>query len=261
MKSRMERYVSESKELPRSSKNQDLYENIYTSNVVSSNVTSLENESEIDITKIKELIENRDGYKRLKGYNSIIKTPKVEVTQDFNSFEDTANKMYDINDMLEEARSKRTVSEREKYRTLRNTQYNILSKLDLSEAIENDEMDTDFFTKDKTIEKFLTSVQDRVDEKSQRINKTALDLFEDLKGEDNTILTEAISENTRSTPKKNDNDDTFYTSQISFTKQDFEGFQNLQKSVKKNNRLIKFLITFLVVVLLIVVFFAIYTFI
>lgn len=259
MKSRMERYSNESKEIPRSSKNQDLYENIYTSNVVSSNVTSLENESEIDISKVKELIENRDGYKRLKGYDSIIKTPKVEVPQNFDSYEDTENKMYDINEMLEKARSNRTVSEREKYRTLRNTQYNILSKLDLSEAIADDKMDTDFFTKDKTIEKFLTAVQDGVDEKSKNLTKTALDLFEDLKGEDNTILTEAVNENTRIKPIKKD-DDTFYTSQMNFTKQDFEGFQNLQKSVKKNNRLIKFLVSFLVIVLLVIIFFAIYTF-
>jgi hypothetical protein len=246
----MERYLSTQNESARTTKNKNIYDDLYNNNLPSSNVSLLDNESEIDISKINELVQNREGYKRVKEFESVLK-PKIleNDKEEYDIYEDIDNKIYDINMILEEAKSKRGTSEREKYRNLQNTQYNILSKLDLNENEEPeiDEMVTDFFTKDKAIKELM---DDDVKEKTRSETKTSVDLFEDLKGNEDTILTEAISENKVNThTKSTEEDSTFYTNHLSFTKEDFEDFQNLQTTVKKNNLLIKVLITILTFVL------------
>lgn len=260
LKTRMERYFTDEEESAvRTRKNQDLYQKIYNDNdLTSSNVTVLDNASEIDISKIKELVQNREGYKRVRDYQSVLKTPSMEDEQEeYDIYEDIDNKIYDINMILEDAKSKRGTSEREKYRSLRNTQYDILSKLDLNEVGESenkddeDEMATDFFTQDKTGKDFITSLHTEMKGVDEKLVKTSADLFSDLRGSDDTILTEAITEETAKTvtTTTTEEDETFYTSHMSFTKEDFEGFQNLQTTVKKNNRLIKILIAILIMLI------------
>lgn len=254
LRTRMERYSDDQEEAARTKKNQNLYEDMY-SNVPSSNVAVLNNESEIDVSKIKELVQNREGYKRLREYESIIKTPALENDEEeYDIYEDIDNKIYDINMILEDAKSKRGISEREKYHNLKNTQYNILSKLDLNEQTEVDDMVTDFFTQDKTIKELMTSINAKGNDKITEQSKTTVDLFDTLKGDDNTILTEAVQRDKIDTRQNKTDDDTaFYTANLNFTKEDFEGFQNLQTTVKKNNRLIKLLISILVIILLSIV--------
>lgn len=254
MKTRMERYLDDEEKLVRTTKNQDMYQDMYNS-VPSSNVSIISNESEVDISKIKELITNREGYKKIKEFQSVLKTSIEE-----DPYEDLRRakenpKTYDINLILDDAKSKRETSERERYRNLKNTQYDILSKLNLNEQPEVDEMATDFFTGEASDKDFITSLHDEVRDKTLSDNKTSIDLFKELKGEDDTVLTQAVKEPTEQVKKPTDN--TFYTSSVSFTKEDFEGFQNLQTTVKKNNTLIKILITFLVIALLSIVGFVI----
>jgi hypothetical protein len=255
----MERYNNvEQDQSARTKKNQDLYEDIYSNTFSSSNVTLLDNANEIDISKIQELVQNREGYNRIKEFKSVLKTPSAEEDKEnYDIYEDIDNKIYDINTILEEAKAKRGVSEREKYRNLKNTQYNILTKLNLNEEEEKEEMVTDFFTQDKTIKDLLVTLDE--DKNKDLQAKTSLDLFENLKG-NNTVLTEPISEEAKkinvNSPEEND---TFYTSHLNFTKEDFEDFQNLHNTVKKNNTLIKVLISILILVLLTVIGFLVYS--
>lgn len=269
MKTRMERYVENLDDTARIKKNEELYEDIYN-NLPSSNISSLDNESEIDLSKIKEIVSSREGYKRVKEYQSIVKTKDdlEEENEEYDIYEDIDNKIYDINMILEDAKSKRVVSEREKYRNLRNTQYDILSKLEFKDEKEETEemMATDFFTQDKEIKGLIKDVNKSNDEIRDNFTeetshtKTSSDLFDSLKGNENTILTEAIKEDTviNEMTDFNNKENTFYTSHLSFTKEDFEGFQNLQTTVKKNNRLIKVLITVLAIVLIMIVGFLVF---
>ncbi|MDD4298877.1 MAG: hypothetical protein PHS98_04550 [Bacilli bacterium] len=253
MKTRMERYFSSHEVISRTKKNKDIYENIYD-NLPSSSVAVLDNESEIDISKLEELTESREGYKKIKQYRSIVKNSDIEDDdEEYDIYEDIDNKIYDINMILEDAKSRRKIPEREKYRNLRNTQYNILSKLNLDEEPEEDEMATDFFTQENTINDLVTSITTKVDDNV----KTSSDLFDNLRGGDNTVLTEPVKDTGKYESNTYDND--FYTSGLSFTKEDFEGFQNLQTTVKKNNRLIKVLITVLTIVLVAIVAFLAFT--
>jgi hypothetical protein len=255
MKSRMDRYNNDQDQGARTAKNQNLYGDIYSSTLSSSNVALLDNESEIDISKIKELVQNREGYKRVKELEPVLQTKTAPLEEEkYDIYEDIDNKIYDINMILEEAKAKRPISDREKYRSLKNTQYNILSNLNLNEEKEEDEMVTDFFTQDKTMKSLATSLDNDKEEKEKTRSetKTSIDLFEDLKGNNDTILTEPVREDSIA-PKKADESSTFYTGYMNFTKEDFEDFQNLQTTVKKNNRLIKVLITTLIVVLVAII--------
>lgn len=268
MKTRMERYFNSQDEVARTKKNQDLYEDIYTDLPSSSSRVPL-NESEIDLSKIKELMANREGYKRVKEYEAIMNTKTIEDDdEEYDIYEDIDNKIYDINMILEEAKSKRVFSEREKYRSLRNTQYDILSKLNLNEELDNnDEMVKDFFTKDTEIKKLLTDITKEIPEDNKEDNsqlsqtKSSIDLFADLKGNENTILTKPVTEeeSDQQSTVSDKTETSFYTNHLQFTKEDFEGFQNLQSTVKKNNILIKILISILTVVLIAIVAFIVFT--
>lgn len=259
MKSRMDRYARDNSDAYRTKKNETLYEEIYEKTLPSSNVALLDNESEIDITKLQDLIKQRDGYKRIKEFEEVLLKPELpKEEEEYDIYEDIDNKIYDINAILEEARSKREPNSREKYRNLKNTQYNILSNLNFDEEDYEEEMDTDFFTKDKTMRELMTELNEKttkITNKTRENTKTSLDLFDNLKGNGDTVLTKPI----KSDDVKPQSEETFYTNALSFTKDDFEDFQNLQKTVNKNNTLMKFLISILVVVLIIVVLFLVLT--
>ena len=260
MKTRMERYLDDQEQIARTKKNQELYGDIYNS-LPSSNVAVLDNESEIDISKLKELSQNREGYRRVRQYQSILETDTTNDDQEeYDIYEDIDHKIYDINTILEEAKSKRGTSERERYRNLRNTQYDILSKLNLNEEPEPEQMVTDFFTQDKTMKELVASICDKSidDDFGESKSSATVDLFENLKGGENTILTNAIT-NTDVLNVKTEQENTFYTDRLSFTKEDFDEFHNLQTKVNTNNKLMKVLIGILTIILVAVALLIIFT--
>jgi hypothetical protein len=262
MQSRMEKYYSNNNDLERSRKNNKLYEDINDS-TPSTSVTLMDNVSEIDISKIKEMLSNREDYQRVKKYQDIVKKDDDEEEKtEYDIYEDIENKIYDINSILEEARSKReTNDERENRRKLKSTQYNILSKLDLKAMDEEDikekeEMVSDFFTNDKDITKLIE--KSVVEEKEEATEMTTTDLFASLKSTEDTIMTEPIINSDETKDEKIELEDTveekqadtFYTNVMSFTKEDFEELHNLHTTVKSNNRLIRGLILVLIIIML-----------
>ena len=233
MKTRTERYLDNNEDVVRTNKNKELYDDIYKNSPLSYTPIN-NNENEIDITKLNELLQNREGYRKVSKYREIVNDEYLEEDNiESDIYKEIDEKIYDINLILEDAKNKREDSL--KTRSLRNTQYNILSKLDLNEKNEEPEMDKEFFSKDKVIDTLMEEN----------------DLLDELKGKDNTILTGPINNNEVS-------NDSFYTSKLNFTKEDFEGFQDLQTTVKKNNTLIKYLISLLVIVLISISAFVIY---
>lgn len=218
---------------PRSQQNEELYGSIYTRDLLSSE-KSLNNEKEIDLSNIKDLMIEREGYSRVKDLKDLLSSEKIEDKYDQKYYQDIDNKIYDINEMLKQARSQNEDLEREKYRKLMNTQYDILSKLDLNEQFETDEMDTTFFTREK-------------------LKNT--DLLEELKGDEGTILTEAVKAEDckKYLDSKESPENLFYTGYKNFSTEDFEEIQDLKNKVKKNNGLIKFLIVILILIFLVII--------
>lgn len=133
---RMDRYSDEITEekISRSDKNKDLYQNVGT-NTRYTNITDVTNANAIDITNTNSDYKTREDYHKMKKYNSDIPTPKVKKElEDFNNlYNKHENRVYDINNVLEEARKNRQEDDLEEKRKLKNTSYNILANLNTEE--------------------------------------------------------------------------------------------------------------------------------
>ena len=133
---RMDRYndTSDVPKLTRSDKNQELYDSI-GSNTRYTSFSDVTNSNAIDITT-KKNSNTREGYHQMKEYQDVVPTPRVKKElEEFKSlYQDRENKVYDINNVLEEARKNRTEKdELEEKRKLKNSSYNILSSLNKEE--------------------------------------------------------------------------------------------------------------------------------
>ena len=133
---RMDRYNDEdtTTKLSRSNKNKDLYQNVGT-NTRYANITDVTNANAIDITNTTTEYRTREDYQKMKKYNGDVQTPKVKRDLDeFNHiYKRQENRVYDINNVLEEARKNREEDNLEEKRKLKNTSYNILASLNKEE--------------------------------------------------------------------------------------------------------------------------------
>lgn len=287
MSTRMERYKSETSNISRVNKNNDLYESIKSSDLTriknNDNVRVIENNGKtIDIAKIKKYLEENNTREIENKKRTIV--PKDEQSEKVNN---EIRKNYDINSVLENAKKTREIDyDRERYKKLKREEYDILSKLKMYDTEEVPLEKDDFNTEEKTLIDLINTVT---------IHKGDLNLLEDLMGgedEETTLpieeeikqeklvktsdkvgvteeiplvsseeLTEKVNEiNQNKTQdfsktkelvdlkeKTMDLENSFYTSSMKFSKEDFEGFDELEKSVKKNSVLTIFLLILLVI--------------
>lgn len=267
MNSRLERYneLEEENNVPsRVEKNQKLYHELNSSellNVKSWNNVKVIDESPraINIEKIKKYILslNEDAPRRK------VSLPEENHTQNIEESKKEEDKIYDINSVLEKARQKREQNyEENRYRKLRDTQYDILSKIKMYDENEKPNYEADFNTDERTLIDLINTVKVKKD-----------DLLSDLVSDnENTIVTLGIEDEAKNmdiksaienqkvkeeeinigTPEenkediKNNIDKSFYTNSLSFSKSDFEGFEELEKKVKKNNLIVKIVVFFLI---------------
>ena len=133
---RMDRYKDSSQEMraSRSDINKELYETIGT-NTRYTNFSDVTNANAIDLSSTKNY-KTREGYHQMKEYHDVVPTPRVKrELEEFNHiYQDRENRVYDINNVLEEARKNRLEKdELEEKRKLKNTSYNILASLNPEE--------------------------------------------------------------------------------------------------------------------------------
>lgn len=129
---RMDRYkdTSDVERISRSDSNKELYESL-GSNTKYTSFTDVTNANAIDLSS-KKNYNTREGYHQLKEYHGVVPTPRTKKTLDeFKSiYQRHENRVYDINNVLEEARKNRLEKdELEEKRKLKNTSYNILASL------------------------------------------------------------------------------------------------------------------------------------
>ena len=132
----MDRYKDETIEpkLTRSDQNKELYDSI-GNNTRYASFSDVTNANAIDMSS-KKNSNTREGYHQMKEYQEMVPTPRVkkELEEFKNLYQDRENKVYDINNVLEEARKNRTeTDELEEKRKLKNSSYNILSNLNKEE--------------------------------------------------------------------------------------------------------------------------------
>jgi len=235
MASRMERYYKpESKAKRRTVANQELYRKIYDISEYSNieGIATIEKANEIDITKVKNMLKNREDYQRQRDLRSLIsrEEPKVQHIETTTDYEED-NRIYDLSDILEKAKEEKK-EPTEKYRNLGDTNYNILKSLKVKN--ENDYEDDDL-GKTLTNTSVLKGLND---------NDLSLDLLGDLKSDTMTIannseaiqqlLEQAKAEERKKieAERKVELDKSFFTSSLGFAKEDFDEVNKITKKSK-----------------------------
>ncbi len=260
MASRMDRYNESKNNITRSAKHQNMYNSISSSNYlnyeklpVSSNV------NEIDINTLKKIATNRDEYRKLKELEDtmVIKRNKIIERKE----EVKEEKIRDINELIEKARGEREklMGVQEK---ISNTHYNFLNSLEANEDYEKLEKE-----KQKELDKLEMTRQYKFQTKRLNENPTieqimsdtaklSLEILEDLKPSDNTVVTKPVSEEEKRNyeikemDKKEEKDSDFYSNTYTFSKKDFFGDGELDES-KKSNIVWKVILVILTIVIIV----------
>lgn len=225
--------------MSRVAKNDDLYKQINNSELdnfnVRSNATVIGNqEREIDVEQIKKILDKR--------YNSAPKRRSIRIEErpHENIISDEPTKEYDLTKVLEKAKDEKVETyEENRAKKLRNTQYNILSNLN----IDGEEKEEVKATPEENLMNLINTITineaRKLEEKNSNSNDIdPLDILSDLKGDDDTQVYESMEtevtkiteikekeNNNQITEVKNKNqeklDNSFYTSNL-FKKNDFE---------------------------------------
>ena len=286
MRTRLDKYLNETDDAPkRTKKNNELYEEIKHSEIsnlhIGSNAKVIgDNKSQIDIDKLKDILEKnyQEQPKRRSVKFDLPEEEEVELEK---------TREYDINAILEKARAEKEVDyEQERLKKIRDTQYDILKNLEVDSEAEskaaNEKTKEELLDLINTItlnEKQTKKIQEEdfsVEEDTGELDP--LDILSDLRGDENTVVAgakefqeelekeEAKSENSEDLEKKEaerkqiqealdeDVDDSFYTNSMSFSKKDFDFFDDDENGA--GNIVVKILIVivFIAVVVGIVIF-------
>lgn len=252
MASRMERYQEKSE---RSTKNESIYRSIQNVENYSNieGVVTIDKTNEIDITRVKAMLQNRENYQKRKQYNQLVEDIPQENGTEIE--EESDNKNYDIKEVLDKAREDMPVSSEN--RTLKHTKYNILEKLNIKATPEEEE----------ALNELIDTIALRNKAEEEKSESDDGGLLDELKS--NTMVGDATSikkiinevreeENKAVEEKKQgtdlgDIDKSFYTSSLGFTDDDFEDLKNLDKNITKHNKLLKALIFLIIGIVFIVI--------
>lgn len=184
MKSRMDKYYKDDNALQRTSKNSILYDELYKEKQSpDNNVVFIDNVNEIDINKIKNIINNREDYKKIRNYENTLGKEEDEVEEKKYEFDEIDDSKYDINQIIARKRETKTVDD-DKVRKIAEIQYEVLPEVE-------EEADTSIF------------------EEENNTTSESTDLFANLK-DTTKVDTTTIKETT------------FYTNTVSFEKDDFD---------------------------------------
>ena len=258
MQSRMDKYqVSDKKRYERSKKNTKLYEEVYDDiykDTTYNNMQVIDSAKEINVNKLRNLLDDNKydtrQYRTFKNYSiedvDLIERPIISRKE---------HKSHDINEIISEAKNKRTFIEeaKEKQKFMDFAKRRSVRYDDTYEEMQKDE---------KELEELINTMAIKTQSDDVDTND-ALDILSDLKGEDNTIVTNPIDasfelENTSDEITNDINktllkaDKTFYTGSNMFTKNDFEDFSTLTKELSRSNTRKKIFIVILILIVLLV---------
>lgn len=246
MASRMDRYNKDnSTSLGRSLKNKSLYKQIEDLDSYTNieGVATIEKTNEIDISKVKEMLKNRENYKKQKQYIDLIGKEEKEEKAEENPIEEEKN--YDVRDLL----SKVKYDDKRDNRSLKKDQYEALKKYNDKNSKKNLNHEID------ELKELLNTIVN--DEDLNALADTDdVGLLDELKS--NTMVGDASSIKKILDEEKQNNqsentmeiDKSFYTSSFGFTATDFEELKNINHKIKKDNKFIIVLLVFLILLII-----------
>lgn len=197
MNSRMEKYYNEMPLTRRTSRNKELYKEVYGNYSSLENLPIADNTNEIDMEQLQEIVKRENLKQMPKEETSHMIATKIKE-------EDDTYKVYDINKILEQAKSNYRPKEEKKiisptYKFLSTLESNELPVTEVKKALEEEHPDKEelYMTrelkfKDKRLE--VTKEIDTMKEEQQEkeYDSSPLDLFEDLKPDGNTFISEPV---------------------------------------------------------------------
>ena len=191
MKSRMDKYYNEKELIQRTSKNDSLYDELYREKqTLSDNMVVLNDADEIDINKIKSMIDSRENYKRAKKFEDVVSpTNNIKDEEIDYKFDEIDDSNYDINEIIEKKRST-------------NEEENRVRKLDTKYESTMEELSEEFLTHEQQLRDLFDTVT--------QTNLAKTDLFSNLREDD--------SEKTKDETKEEE----FYTNTSKLEKEDFD---------------------------------------
>lgn len=194
----MDKYYSENELMQRTSKNDSLYDELYREKqTLSDNMVVLNDADEIDINKIKSMIDSRENYKRAKKFEDVVSpTNNIKDEEIDYKFDEIDDSNYDINEIIEKKRST-------------NEEENRVRKLDTKYESTMEELSEEFLTHEQQLRDLFDTVT--------QTNLAKTDLFSNLREDD--------SEKTKDETKEEE----FYTNTSKLEKEDFDD-EFLEKS-------------------------------
>lgn len=187
----MDKYYSENELMQRTSKNDSLYDELYREKqTLSDNMVVLNDADEIDINKIKSMIDSRENYKRAKRFEDVVSpTNNIKDEEIDYKFDEIDDSNYDINEIIEKKRST-------------NEEENRVRKLDTKYESTMEELSEEFLTHEQQLRDLFDTVT--------QTNLAKTDLFSNLREDD--------SEKTKDETKEEE----FYTNTSKLEKEDFD---------------------------------------
>lgn len=208
MESRMEKYYKEDTSVfERSRKNQKLYKEVSREISDLENLPVPDNSNEIDLDGLKQIISSRDEYRKTKELEKSFISNKPLIEE-----EPQKEKIYDINILLENAKNEVNRSNAVTNKKLINA--NFLTSLEEANIPNCDD---------------AMEVSIPMPNKKDGVSNTdslPLDILMDLKGDENTVVTDPIVKEEVTMIKSIKDGETFYSGSFNFSKKDFDDEEN-----------------------------------
>ena len=160
-----------------------------------------DNSNEIDINGLKQIISSRDEYRKAKDMGRTITRKRVEEEP-----REEKRRVYDINVLLETAKNEVNKNNEVEGKKLINA--NFLTDLDDAKIPNNDIVE-------------VSEVSQNKEKETSNTDSLPLDILVDLKGTDNTVVTDPIVKDEVTMIEKIKDGETFYSGSFNFTKKDF----------------------------------------
>jgi len=206
MESRMEKYYKDDlSNFERTRRYENLYKDVTDELSKMDKLPIPDNANEIDLDGLKEIISSRDEYRKNK---ELSRTMKMNLQEDIEEeVKKQDNKIYDINVLLENAKSEINRSASVTGNRLINA--NFLTTMEESGVPSSDD---------------ATEISEEVVNKHSDNNGDSLplDILMDLKGSDDTIVTDPIIKDEVTMVKEIKDGETFYSGSFNFSKKDFD---------------------------------------
>ena len=130
----MEKYDVDTGLKQRTKKNENLYSEVQNMNI---DYVDIDVDNAVELTPSSGR-KSREDYQKQRELNKILPNNREQVNISDTVVEPKEDRVYDINEILKMARENKLFEENDKKRLI-NTEYNILTKLDVG-TLENDEM-------------------------------------------------------------------------------------------------------------------------